>query len=1313
MKKKIMAGIVSLLMVATTMPMGELAQVVPSFGISASAASTLKTKRTTWGSTKAPILSGIYTIAFDKVETSSGSNQYKNKSITITAYDDYFSDTIYTKMMEVDMSSVRDYILSQGESISDCDIILKTSFSKTTKESISHITFCDDFITTVGDSAFSGCINLQTVKFSDKITAIGSSSFSGCTYFAGENDNILNLNNVTTIGNNAFNGCKTITGINFNQQTKSIGNNAFSQCVKLGNITIPESVEAIGNNAFSGDSSIEKVVFEGTSKLKTIGDSVFSNCTLLRKVVGDGNDSYGNNESCLPESIVNLISDAANLDADKKKIYDGTGKNLFSGCSSLQSFRVTTNFRVIPGGMFSNCTKLESVSFDESSNCWGIGEKAFYSCTSLVKFKTPQCTVAFDPYAFANCTQLSELIVSDSLSYAGKSCFSKCTKLSLAPISKENQLVSNTILIPDSLYLISEHCFEYCTGVTNVDFNNVQAIDKYAFQYCTSLRSADVPDAVTLFSEGVFKNCTSLKKVDYSKNLVKIDKYAFQNCTAFEQATPHGKSAYADAIQFPSSFTFIGKQAFENCSAFKYLNILMDNGESEFATMEEKAFSGCTSLVGSTTNGTTSQSLEFPKGVVVIQDSVFNKCTNLIEVQFRGNVTSIGDSAFYECNALKSVTMNPTIQSLGLRAFYKCTSLKDLPKTVDGKSALTQLEVVRDNAFNGCTSLTDISIPKNISVLGKYSFANCTDLNRVQLASDSVLSEIGEGVFSNCTKLSVISTSSTGTVSTFPNKLASIGKSAFAKTALTSVVVPKLNVKNAYTNIGDSAFSSCESLRTCDLSETNMSSVKNSTFSGCESLTTIKLPTTLTEIASSAFNNCKKLSYMNSDKKNVYNIPQNVKSIGGNAFNNNYCMATINIPAATDIIDQSAWNLNLTYTEEDLKKGTYAPLKEINVDSGNVNFKSVDGVLFSKDGTILYNYPIMKQGTSYTVPSSVTELSQSCFSSNNYLKKVVLNSNLEKIDKEAFNKCESLKAIVFGSNLTVSIDKNAFKGYSSNNPICFYAKSRSTAKTYAESNSSVKFIDNFLEAKKISIDQGKSLNVDYKQGSTQLSLTMLTASNTNATDVVSWSSSNIDVANVDNEGRVTFKKRGKVVITATTASGLSTSITLTIKDLIDISKPKYVTKVSAKTYTGKAYKPTVKIIVGSKTLKNGVDYTVKYGTNKIGKGTIKIIGKGNYAGMFVRTFAINPRKTSVTVKAGSKGKFVAKVAKRTEATKYQISYSTNSKFKGAKTVSVKSLSSTLSGKSGKVYYVRVRTVRTSNGKNYVSGWSSAKKVRIK
>ena len=164
---------------------------------------------------------------------------------------------------------------------------------------------------------------------------------------------------------------------------------------------------------------------------------------------------------------------------------------------------------------------------------------------------------------------------------------------------------------------------------------------------------------------------------------------------------------------------------------------------------------------------------------------------------------------------------------------------------------------------------------------------------------------------------------------------------------------------------------------------------------------------------------------------------------------------------------------------------------------------------------------------------------------------------------------------------------------------------------------------------------------------------------------------------------------------------------------------------TAYTYNGKVQKPSVTVKDSKgKTLKNGTDYTVTYpkGMKNVGKYTVKVTLKGNYSGSKSMTYNINPKGTSVSkVKAAKKGFKVTWKKQATQTTGYQVQYSTSSKFKKAKTVTVSKNKSTsksvgkLSAK--KKYYVRVRTYKTVKigGKSVklYSGWSKVKSVTTK
>lgn len=164
-------------------------------------------------------------------------------------------------------------------------------------------------------------------------------------------------------------------------------------------------------------------------------------------------------------------------------------------------------------------------------------------------------------------------------------------------------------------------------------------------------------------------------------------------------------------------------------------------------------------------------------------------------------------------------------------------------------------------------------------------------------------------------------------------------------------------------------------------------------------------------------------------------------------------------------------------------------------------------------------------------------------------------------------------------------------------------------------------------------------------------------------------------------------------------------------------------KLSATSYSynGKVITPsvTIKDKTGKKLTKN-VDYTVNYasGRKKVGTYKVTITFKGNYSGTVTKTFKINPKKASL--KSLSKGKKQIKVkwSKVTsETTGYQIQYSTSSKFKSAKTVTIKknkTTSTTIKSlKSNKKYYVRVRTYKTVKSTKYYSSWSNVKNVKTK
>ena len=121
----------------------------------------------------------------------------------------------------------------------------------------------------------------------------------------------------------------------------------------------------------------------------------------------------------------------------------------------------------------------------------------------------------------------------------------------------------------------------------------------------------------------------------------------------------------------------------------------------------------------------------------------------------------------------------------------------------------------------------------------------------------------------------------------------------------------------------------------------------------------------------------------------------------------------------------------------------------------------------------------------------------------------------------------------------------------------------------------------------------------------------------------------------------------------------------------DITKAS-VSGISTKAFTGKAITQNVTVKVGNTVLKNGTDYTVSYSNNKkVGKATVKITGKGKYGGVITKTFKINPAKQEIQKLTAKSKAFFVDWAQKGSATGYEIQYATNSKFTGAKKVSIR------------------------------------------
>jgi hypothetical protein len=231
-----------------------------------------------------------------------------------------------------------------------------------------------------------------------------------------------------------------------------------------------------------------------------------------------------------------------------------------------------------------------------------------------------------------------------------------------------------------------------------------------------------------------------------------------------------------------------------------------------------------------------------------------------------------------------------------------------------------------------------------------------------------------------------------------PNSVTTIGNSSFAYcTLLTSVTIP-----SSVTTIGHHAFYYCSHLTSVTIPN-SVTTIGDLAFSYCISFTSVTIPSSVTTIGFDAFIHCPALTVINVNTSNV-----NYASVDGVLYDKTIT-TLINCP------DGKAGTVSVPESVTLIKIDAFfycSSLTMINVNASNVNYASVDGVLYDKTITTLIQCPGGKVGT-FTVPSNVTIIGGYAFFYCSLLTSVTIPSSITTIENNAFYYCSSLTSITF------------------------------------------------------------------------------------------------------------------------------------------------------------------------------------------------------------------------------------------------------------------------------------------------------------
>ncbi len=1207
-----------------------------------------------------------------------------------------------------------------------------------------------DTVTAIGDEAFKNNTSMVSVSIPDSVKSIGDSAFYGCTSLLG----VVIPDSVEKIGRYAFQKCSKLASAYLPVNEKFTYMNAymFESCTSLKKIEIPDNVISMGPDMFENCTELSSVIL--SKNLKKIGGYAFRNDNKLTEIeipksLEECSNGYGYGQ---PTGIVGgVFQNCANLKT--VTFEEGTteiAEGLFAGCTGIEQIKIPDTVTVIERGAFGGCINLTEIEIPDSVT--EIETSAFGYCSSLKEIKLSENLESMGAYAFENCNVLKNIVIPDSVTNIGPDAFENCAELSNVILSKnlrtiggyafrnDNKLTEieipkslekcsngygygqptgivggvfqncanlKTVTFEEGTTEIAEGLFAGCTGIEQIKIpDTVTVIERGAFGGCINLTEIEIPDSVTEIETSAFGYCSSLKEIKLSENLESMGAYAFENCNVLKN------------IVIPDSVTNIGPDAFENCAELS--NVILSKN---LRTIGGYAFRNDNKL----TEIEIPKSLEKcsngygygqPTGIV---GGVFQNCANLKTVTFEEGTTEIAEGLFAGCTGIEQIKIPNTVTVIERGAFGGCINLKE----IDVPNSVTEIQ---RSAFEYCSSLRTAKLSENLKSIGMYSFNNCTSLTEVHLSD--ILKEIPSNTFSGCKKLTTIN---------FPSTLTTIGNSAFSGCeSLPEAILPsgvekiesnafknckamkKAVVPDTVSSIGSSAFYGCEALTDITLGS-KLKKIDSQTFYGCVALPSIMIPYNVTAIGDSAFVNCTKLTQITvlrnttSIASNALSYPKKMTMYGpSGCYAQTYANGKGIKYVAQDI---HATSISLDVTNKTAERydrfqltATIAPLNFTDAvvwTSSNEEVATVSDTGYVEicgvgTAVITVTAGNVKAACKITVPQLIDwiefdEDEIELKAGETYQLKPYISPSDATNKKLKYTSSDTKVAEVSASGLVTAKSEGE-------------AKIRAAA-TDGSDEYAVCYVTVTGKAKVTGITLDRT-SAEVKRGE-KLTLNVTVSPSYASNKKVVWKSANTKIATVDANGSVTAKAPGRTKITVTSSenSSYQASCTVTVPYKITYKLNKGKNNASnPSTYYGKKV-----------TLKNpsrkGYAFAGWYTDAKFKKKitSISSSAKSDYI-LYAKWTKVKVAKASLTSAKNSKSKQILLKYKKVSGAKgYEISYSTDKKFKKAVTKkNTAKTSYTISKlKKGKIYYVRIRAYKIdSTGKKVYGKYSSVKKVKI-
>ena len=275
-----------------------------------------------------------------------------------------------------------------------------------------------DSLRFLGDSTFTYCQALQTIKISERVKYIGLSSFKGCisvTSLYYNADSIINVSEcyysyeyngkLSPVNKHWLEDCYQISEVTIGSNVKYIPHFFLKGLSRLKEITIPAQITWIGELPFVGCTNLEKVTYNAINASHTItrNEKWYSSSNYLYKLrhrgicgIYDLGGEYANDDN---SSLIKQI-----IIGDSVK---SLPKYFMMWCDSVTSIQLPNSITTISDSAFYN-SGLKRVEIPEKVT--SIPNGAFQKCAHLKVVTIPKDVYLIKNHAFDEC-QMDTIVV--------------------------------------------------------------------------------------------------------------------------------------------------------------------------------------------------------------------------------------------------------------------------------------------------------------------------------------------------------------------------------------------------------------------------------------------------------------------------------------------------------------------------------------------------------------------------------------------------------------------------------------------------------------------------------------------------------------------------------------------------------------------------------------------------------------------------------------------------------------------------------------------------------------------------------------